>query len=408
MLARQGDSEASSTTPEGAAPVAKVRLPSRAVLGSLVAVVVLGMLVVGWVASVASLTNMKWREHLAAVVATVAGGVGEAPPPGRFDDLPPLPVAPCELIGQAVGMPRCAPRVVIIGAAECGVAALAGMLRAHPSVVVGGAVEGQHVAVLRPNTKVPVDPRKDALFLRGAPPVPDDHLVVAVDVNPLYLLAPAPAAARYKAAFPDAKVVAVVCDPVRRIASQYQYRYATSYSRDEQWRSLDDWVGLANAARLPAEPHCAADQPANPRYVSATAWRCTGGACAASDYTAGLRAWVAAYGNDNVFITEAGALERHPGAVLLQLLRFLRLDPAEVPLSAFTRHRVAARGNGTATVIMSPATCARLRMMYQPHVACLRDAYGHLFYPPLDAMPPPRGPPGVGPAALVRASVGYC
>lgn len=308
-------------------------------------------------------------------------------------------------------MQRCAPDVVFIGATMCGGNVVVDFLRQHPAM----SINDEDNRYFASRYQRGVNPRMDPNYLRRLPRLPNSSggpapAVMTLDRCPSYVAVPG-TAARYRAAFPNAKVVVMLCDPVRRLAAQYwndrQFDNTTAADNaspqqleeegEEGDMTLTRWLSLAQGARMPFQPYCAVAQPLNRRYLSTTAWRCRNPACIASDYTAGVRAWVAAYGNDSVFITTPQALHRAPTATLLQLLRFLRLDPLNMPAAAFTP---SAPQDGTATLpptgteLMSPAACAYMRAMYQPHNACLQDAHGHLFYPPLDVTTAWAGRPG--------------
>jgi len=311
-------------------------------------------------------------------------------PPGRFDGLPPEPVPPCEVIGLEARMPRCAPRIIIIGAMKCGTNAVAEFMESHPSVQ--GVTENHYFAL---RYDAASDVRQEVEFLRLQPPLPGNYTlaVLATDRSPTYIYIPE-SAARYKAAFPDAKIVAILCDPVRRIASQYWHHRrfdngSMHYTPQAMEKSLEEYVGVADdipagTPAFPSPPHCTTDQPDNPRYQTATPYRCRGVICDISAYTVGLRAWVEAYGEDRVFITEQEALKRDPGPILLQLLRFLRLDPADVPHESFRTRAVYTNAAKPRNSTMTRASCERLRAMFEPHNACLQDTYGHLMYPPMN------------------------
>jgi len=311
----------------------------------------------------------------------------------RYAALPPLPVPLCEVIGTSVGMPQCAPRIVIIGAMKCGTNAVADFLEEHPNVQ--GSEENHYFSI---RYKPGVDPREEPDFLRWQPLLQSSRprRLLTIDRSPSYLQSPE-VAARYKAQFPDAKVIAIVCDPVTRLISNYWHyrrfdRFNEHYQAEAFDQTVEQWVGLQSNASHPVPVHCTAESPDDARFAPAP-HGCANSACTTSEYTHGLLAWVRAFGEDNVFITEQEALKRTPAPIVARMFQFLRLDPADAP-GAF---------RGTRAVFTNAA-----KPKPPPRSSPPCPDRPAVSRPPSPCRQGPSGPPRAPPMNVTTAWVGSC
>jgi hypothetical protein len=123
------------------------------------------------------------------------------------------------------------PKLIVIGAARSGTTALYQHLRQHPQIFLSSAKEANYFAF----EGEPLDYRgPGADFVNNSVPTWDTYLqlfadapsdAVIGDISPLYLYAPK-SAERIRARLPDAKLVAILRNPVEQAFSHYQYARA--------------------------------------------------------------------------------------------------------------------------------------------------------------------------------------
>ena len=122
----------------------------------------------------------------------------------------------------------CVPMLIVIGAARSGTTALYEHLRQHPQIFLSSSKEANYFAF----EGEPLDYRgPGADFVNNSTPTWDAYLKLFVDapsdavigdISPLYLYAPK-AAERIRARIPDARLVAILRNPIEQAFSHYQY-----------------------------------------------------------------------------------------------------------------------------------------------------------------------------------------
>ena len=123
------------------------------------------------------------------------------------------------------------PGLIVIGAARSGTTALYEQLRQHPQIFLSPSKEANYFAF----EGEPLDYRgPGADFVNNSVATWDDYLnlfadapsdAVIGDISPLYLYAPR-AAERIRARLPDAKLVAILRNPIEQAFSHFQYARA--------------------------------------------------------------------------------------------------------------------------------------------------------------------------------------
>lgn len=137
------------------------------------------------------------------------------------------------LVGQD-GVAR--PTFLVIGAMRAGTTSLYQILRSHPSVFMASVKETNFFAFSEGKTDLPLDPQAEATLLANSITSVDKYVAlfegsgsakVTGEVSPSYLFSPG-AAARIMDCLPEAKIVALLRDPVERAYSAYLRRSGVS------------------------------------------------------------------------------------------------------------------------------------------------------------------------------------
>lgn len=133
-------------------------------------------------------------------------------------------------MGEFVRVAR-VPKLIVIGAARSGTTALYEHLRQHPQIFLSSSKEANYFAF----EGEPLDYRgPGADFVNNSVRTWDDYLklfadapgdAVIGDISPLYLYAPK-AAERIRARLPDARLVAILRNPIEQAFSHFQYARA--------------------------------------------------------------------------------------------------------------------------------------------------------------------------------------
>ncbi len=213
------------------------------------------------------------------------------------------------------------PNFFIIGAAKSGTTSLHGYLDAHPEVSMTSPKEPALLARAGWREELP---RYESMF--GSPGAPArGESSTRYTCFPLAQGIPE----RLRAACPDARLVYVVRDPIERVVSHYTHTYAM----------LREHGSLASALKD-------LDQPANPYVVQ-------------SRYATQLEQWREWHEAGRLLVVDQADLYGERERTVLEVLRFLDLDPARLP-------DVSAEANvNDERTMMAPAT-ARLWMTASP------------------------------------------
>ena len=239
------------------------------------------------------------------------------------------------------------PAFVIVGAQRCGTTSLYNYLAAHPAVAPPIAKELQYFSD---------NFAKGERWYRSHFPARRD--AVAFEATPYYLFHPL-AAERAASVIPDARIVAVVRNPVDRAFSHYRH----SAERGHEALSFPD--------ALEAEPERLAGEAerivADPGYRS-EAHRVFSYA-SRGRYAEQLERWISRYGADRVLVVRSEDLYADPASVYADVIRFLGLPSGGSP--SFRVHAAAPRHGD-----MPIEVRARLVDEFRPHNARLESLLG--------------------------------
>lgn len=213
---------------------------------------------------------------------------------------------------------RALPDFVVIGAQKAGTSSLYGQLAAHPSVVPAIRKEVHHFD--RPPAPLAHYrawfPRRATLDARAA----RTGRGITGEATPFYLAHPA-APERLRAAVPDARLIAVLRDPVARAISGYHHAVRVG----DEHRPIEVALDPAAAEDLPPPSAAAwyddADCPLRRR-----------GYLARSRYAEQLERWLAVFPRVQLLVLDSDALRG--GRLPDEVLTFLELpgaSPAAVP-----------------------------------------------------------------------------
>jgi hypothetical protein len=233
--------------------------------------------------------------------------------------------------GRATVRWRPLPDFLIIGAQKAGTTALYAYLRWHPEITGPSFKEvsffDRHYV------------RGETWYRAHLPARPGSRLVG--EASPSYLFHPQ-AAKRVAALMPDAKLIAVLRNPVDRAFSHYQHEVA--FGREPL--SFEDALD-AEEERMRGELDRMAREPA---YFSHAWWNYT--YAARGRYAEQLDRWFEVFEREQVLVLISEELLADPAASYDRTLEFLGVRPHQ--LSSFPR--IFARDYGA----MSPATRQRL------------------------------------------------
>lgn len=275
--------------------------------------------------------------------------------------------------GAATATWRRPPDFLIIGGRRCGSTSLYYGLLQHPAVLplvlsAGWLPLQQH----RKGTRWLDRPRPGGRWYRGHFPTDltrrrtarNAGAAVAGEATPWYLAAPG-AAERAAAEAPDARLIAVLRDPVERTFSQFLEQ------RRRGHEPLDDF-----AAALDREEHRRryglGPDEGGPRSADFCEEHLT--YRRQSEYADCLQPWIDRFGRNRLLVLEAEDLFADSTAALARVAAFLGLPEHDfVP-----EHRNSARGPSTAPA--APAEVAqRLREHFRPHNLRLQEQLGRGF-----------------------------
>lgn len=244
--------------------------------------------------------------------------------------------------------PRSLPQAVILGAQKSGTSSLHYYLVQHPGVIAPLRKEVHYFDLNHA--------RGEAWYRAHFGRVGKPGL--NLDSSPYYLFHPA-VPARLHALVPDARLVVLLRDPVRRAYSHYWHE------RDKGRESL------AFEEAIAAEP--ARIEAAHERLASGalevSAEHQHFSYLARGRYAEQLERWLALYPRERLLALRFEDLVRDPLAVLNRTLGFLGLPPAgSVRLEARNTRRYPP---------LAEATARRLREYFEPHNARLEALLGH-------------------------------
>lgn len=260
------------------------------------------------------------------------------------------------MVGRATAGARTLPTFLVIGAQRGGTTTLYHYLLRHPQVL-GAADKEVHFFDLR---------YADGLdAYRGAFPtqasarrVERAHGAVAIgEATPYYLFHPA-VPARVAADLPDARLIAVLRDPVSRAWSHYRHEVDLGHE-DLSFEDALDAEGKrtqGEAERLVADPLASSFEHQHHTYV------------ARGRYVEQLERWWAAVPRERLLLVRSEDLHGDPAPTFEAICRHLGIDPWQ-PAAWETYNASKPRG-------MRAETAARLRETFAPWNTRLAEATG--------------------------------
>ena len=263
---------------------------------------------------------------------------------------------------------RLLPDFLVIGAQRCGTSSLFKYLVQHPRVGRPLRKEVEYFTVRFDRgpawyrAHFPLRARRAVARLAGRD-------LRTFEATPDYLFFPG-AAARAAELLPEARLVALVRDPVERAWSHY--RHVVRLGREPL--GFDEAIE-AEPERLAGEVERALADPAYPaRSLRLHSYAARG------RYAEHLAPWIERYGRQRLLVVRAEDLFADPEATYREILRFLGL-PAAMPreFRNFSYPAPTAGGGAARAAAGSRApepTAARLRAHFAPHNRRLEDLLG--------------------------------
>ncbi len=181
---------------------------------------------------------------------------------------------------------------------------------------------------------------------------------VVGEASPYYMFHPA-AAARARSVVPDAKIIAVLRNPVSRAYSNYWDRVAagteTLPSFEEALAAEERRLARVDEERLRTDPTYYSLEHDQFTYL------------ARGRYAEHLVTWIDAYPSEQLLVLRAEDMYADPARVFGQVQRFLGIPEREVDLRTY---------NERSKPPMDPRTRDRLASYYRPHNAALHEVLG--------------------------------
>ena len=257
-------------------------------------------------------------------------------------------------IGQGIRAVGDLPAVLLIGAQKAGTTSLFNAIAAHPAIT---AAQRKELHFFDENWQ-----RGRTWYRRGFVSNPTG---LNLEATPAYLFHPH-AAARAAVTVPDARLIVVLRDPVRRALSQHRYEtrrgYETLSFEDavaaEPDRTNDDWL---QAQIDPAHWPAALKRHSYLRR---------------GHYAQQLARWRAHFPANRMLVIEDRELHADAAATMDRVFGFLGLDPVSVP---FGRANATGRGVALGPADIAPKLEQALRAGFADDGAALRATYGDRF-----------------------------
>ena len=221
---------------------------------------------------------------------------------------------------------RVLPDFLVIGTMRGGTSSLYQYLSAHPQVVGSVRKEVEYFSAFHD--------RGERWYRQHFPlRTAVGRTRQAFEATPSYLFHPH-AAGRAHALLPDARLIVLLRDPVRRARSHHRHVVRLGFEDlgfEEAVAAEEDRIG-ADLARMRADP--AFDSKAVHRYSY----------LARGHYAAQLETWLRYYPRSQLLLLESTELYRSPAATFGEITHFLGLDPWQP--EDFRNHSPAADSSG--------------------------------------------------------------
>lgn len=239
---------------------------------------------------------------------------------------------------------RALPDALIVGAQRAGTTSLFRYLAQHPAIATPIRKEVHYFDSEENWT------RGERWYRAHFPRRADVPGRVVLEGTPAYMYRP-DAAARMRALLPDAKLVAILRDPVERALSN--------------WKLVAAWGGEYGPFELEVE-HELCVLEGRPSPLEGLPPR---GLLARGHYAEQLARLLAHYPREQLLVVDGGQLAPDPTACLRPVFEHLGLAPIEI---ASERVHNLSRDRRD----MDPETRARLRAYFRPHDEALRELLG--------------------------------
>jgi hypothetical protein len=247
--------------------------------------------------------------------------------------------------------PRALPDALIIGAMKCGTSSLHGYLEQHPDVIAPLRKEVHYFD----NGYVRGEAWYRAHFGRVGEPG------LNFESSPYYLCHPA-VPARVAGLVPEARLIVLLRDPLKRAYSHYWHEQSKGREKlsfedaiaAERDRIGDDEARLARGEIQRSEAHAHASYLLRGRYAEQ------------------LQRWFVHFARERFLILRFEDFARDPQSALDESLRFLGLPPMARPVELEVR-------NARSYPPLAPATAERLRAYFEPHNRALEALLGREF-----------------------------
>jgi hypothetical protein len=256
------------------------------------------------------------------------------------------------LVRRPTARLRAVPDFLIVGAQRSGTTSLYRYLAAHPLVAPPVRKEIQYFTLHH---------RRGDGWYRAHFPVAGRGRRT-FEATPYYLFHPA-AASRAAATVPDAKVIALLRDPVARALSQWQHNASRGVEHLGFEAALD-----AEAERLAGERERLVADAAY-RSDAHRLWSYT----ARGEYADQLERWLAHYPREQLLVLRSEDLYDEPAKTHARALEFLGLTPHE--LDAYQRYT-----RRVSNAQMTDAARQRLTDHFRPHNQRLADLLGTVVW----------------------------
>ena len=204
--------------------------------------------------------------------------------------------------GRATSFARPLPDFLIVGAQKAGTTALYAYLRWHPAIT---GPSWKEVSYFDRHY------RRGASWYRGHFPIRAGGRLVG-EASPGYLFHPL-APERVRATVPEAKLIALLRDPVDRALSHYHHEVALGGAP----LSFDVAIAAAPARPRGEEPRLARE----PGYFSHPWWDYT--YLARGRYAEQLERWLAVFPREQLLVVPSEELAADPGQIYARVLEFL-------------------------------------------------------------------------------------
>jgi hypothetical protein len=207
---------------------------------------------------------------------------------------------------------RLRPTVFVIGVQKAGTTSLFGHLAKHPEVVAPLVKEVHYFDVSYHRGPDWYEAHFEARDQSGRGDGPDP---ITFDTTPYYMFHP-DVTERIFRYDPQAKIIAVLRDPVARAWSHYWHEWSRGFEKLEPMAAFE-----AEASRLPS-PHTQVGGSPAARFAHQHY-----SYCARSEYDLQLERWLRVFGKDRLLCLKSETLFEQPVSTLSQVSDFLGIAP---------------------------------------------------------------------------------